>query len=397
MILRIFTILLFFTLLFDTEISAQSINTVRKQKAAAEKEISYLNKLLENAAKDKSVSTRNLKILQEKIIQSERLLKSLNQEVKYFQNEINSNEKRITELQVEKNNMLDLYAKLVYGTWKKRNKTDKLMFIFSSADFNQAYNRFKYFQQIQEYSNRQFDLIRQINDSLNFKNLNLDSLMTQKSIVLNTINTKNKDFESQKTRESREISNLQKKEKDLETKLKNEEHRRRKLNEELNKLIAIQIKKSGSNSSTKFKLTPEQKLVSADFAKNKGKLPWPVTEGFVSKKYGLNTDLIHKNVKHFNDGIDIMTSKNADVYAVFKGVVGKIWHEPYLNYVVMIRHGNYITVYQNLKSVSVKEKDIINTKDIIGKIENTKDDGSVLHFQLWKVMEKQNPSYWLAK
>ena len=397
MILRIFTILLFFTLLFDTEISAQSINTVRKQKAAAEKEISYLNKLLENAAKDKSVSTRNLKILQEKIIQSERLLKSLNQEVKYFQNEINSNEKRITELQVEKNNMLDLYAKLVYGTWKKRNKTDKLMFVFSSADFNQAYNRFKYFQQIQEYSNRQFDLIRQINDSLNFKNLNLDSLMTKKYIVLNTINTKNKDFESQKTRESREISNLQKKEKDLETKLKNEEHRRRKLNEELNKLIAIQIKKSGSNSSTKFKLTPEQKLVSADFAKNKGKLPWPVTEGFVSKKYGLNTDLIHKNVKHFNDGIDIMTSKNADVYAVFKGVVGKIWHEPYLNYVVMIRHGNYITVYQNLKSVSVKLNDKVDTKDIIGKIENTKDDGSVLHFQLWKVMEKQNPSYWLAK
>ena len=143
MILRIFTILLFFTLLLDAEISAQSINTVRKQKAAAEKEITYLNKLLKDAAKDKSVSTRNLKILQEKIIQSERLLKSLNQEVKYFQNEINSNEKRITELQVEKNNMLDLYAKLVYGTWKKRNKTDKLMFVFSSADFNQAYNRFK--------------------------------------------------------------------------------------------------------------------------------------------------------------------------------------------------------------------------------------------------------------
>ena len=390
MILRIFTILLFFTLLFDTEISAQSISTVRKQKAAAEKEISYLNKLLENAAKDKSVSTRNLKILQEKIIQSERLLKSLNQEVKYFQNEINSNEKRITELQVEKNNMLDLYAKLVYGTWKKRNKTDKLMFIFSSADFNQAYNRFKYFQQIQEYSNRQFDLIRQINDSLNFKNLNLDSLMTQKSIVLNTINTKNKDFESQKTRESREISNLQKKEKDLETKLKNEEHRRRKLN-------AIQIKKSGSNSSTKFKLTPEQKLVSADFAKNKGKLPWPVTEGFVSKKFGLNVDPIHKQVKSFNNGIDIMSSKNANVHAIFKGVILKIWHESHFNYSVFIGHGNYFTVYSNLESVSVKLNDKVDTKDVIGKIENKNEDGSVLFFQLWKDMEKQNPSYWLAK
>lgn len=397
MILKIFTILLFFTLLFDAEISAQSINTVRKQKAAAEKEITYLNKLLKDAAKDKSVSTRNLNILQEKIVQSGKVLRSLNQEVKYFQDEIDLNEKRITELQVERNSMLDLYAKLVYGTWKKRNKTDKLMFIFSSADFNQAYNRFKYFQQIQEYSSRQFDLIRQINDSLHFKNQNLDSLMTQKNIVLRTINTKNKDFESQKTRESREISTLQKKEKELERKLKNEKQRSKKLESELSKLIAIQIKKSGSSSSTKFKLTPEQKLVSADFAKNKGKLPWPVTEGFISKKYGLNTDPIHKNVKNFNNGIDIMTSKNADVHAIFKGVVLKIWHESHFNYSVFIGHGNYFSVYSNLQSVSVKVNENIDTKDVIGKIEYKNADGSVLFFQLWKDMEKQNPAYWLAK
>ena len=397
MILKIFTILLFFILLFDTEISAQSITTVRKQKAAAEKEITYLNKLLENAAKDKSVSTRNLNIIQEKIVQSGRLLRSLNQEVKYFQREIDSNKKRITELEIERNSMLDLYAKLVYGTWKKRNKTDKLMFIFSSADFNQAYNRFKYFQQIQEYSSRQFVIIRQINDSLNVKNQNLGTLMDKKNVVLNTINAKKKDFESQKIRENREISILQKKEKELERKLKNEKQRREKLESELSKLITSQIKKSGSSSSTKFKLTPDQELVSVDFSKNKGKLPWPVTEGFISKKYGLNVDPIHKQVKSFNNGIDIMTSKNADVHAIFKGVVLKIWHESHFNHSVFIRHGNYFTVYSNLESVSVKLNDNIDTKDIIGKIENKNEDGSVLFFQLWKDMEKQNPEHWLAK
>lgn len=230
-------IFLIITLLFHAVGIAQSVTAVRKQKEKTEKEISYLNKLLQDAAKNKNVSTEKLNILQEKIAQSKKLLNSLNQEVNYLQENISRNELRISELEAEKNSMLDLYSKLVYSTWKKRNKTDKLMFIFSSADFNQAYNRFKYFQQIQEYSGRQLELIHQVNDSLNMKNQDLKQLMGQKNIVLNTIHVKSKELESEKLKENSYVTELQKKEKELKRRLQKQIQDRERLAKQLNKLI----------------------------------------------------------------------------------------------------------------------------------------------------------------
>ena len=163
-------VILCFVLLWSSAAFSQSIDDIRKQKEKAEKEIVYLNKLLKDAAKDKSASTEKVNILQEKIVQGERVLHSLSQELDYLRNGISQNENRIAELQQEKESLLELYANLIYGTWKKRNKVDKLMFILSASDFNQAYNRFRYFQQIQEYSKRQLELIGQVNDSLNVKN-----------------------------------------------------------------------------------------------------------------------------------------------------------------------------------------------------------------------------------
>mgnify|MGYP000347127992 FL=1 len=397
MIFSRLTILFLIILLPCLTVCAQSVNDIKKQKEKTEKEISYLNKLLNDATKSKSVSIEKLNILQEKIVQSKKLLNSLNQEVYYIQKDIELNEKRIGELQAEKDAMLKLYSKLVYGSWKKRNKTNKLMFILSSSDFNQAYNRFKYFQQVQEYSGRQLELIRQVNDSLNLKNQDLKSLMIQKNSVLNTICVKNQELESEKSKENQYVSELQKKEKELQKKLQNETQRQQRLAKELNKLIARQIKKSGSTSSTKYKLTPEEKLVSDDFVKNKGKLPWPVVQGFISKKFGINVDPVYKRVKTFSDGINIMTSKNADVRAVFQGVVSEIGYNPFSNNFIIIRHGNYLTLYLNVINISVKKGDKVNTKDVLGKVGYDPEEGSVLIFQLWKDIEKQNPELWLAK
>ncbi len=397
MIFSRLTILFLIILLPCLTVCAQSVNDIKKQKEKTEKEISYLNKLLNDATKSKSVSIEKLNILQEKIVQSKKLLNSLNQEVYYIQKDIELNEKRIGELQAEKDAMLKLYSKLVYGSWKKRNKTNKLMFILSSSDFNQAYNRFKYFQQVQEYSGRQLELIRQVNDSLNLKNQDLKSLMIQKNSVLNTICVKNQELESEKSKENQYVSELQKKEKELQKKLQNETQRQQRLAKELNKLIARQIKKSGSTSSTKYKLTPEEKLISDDFVKNKGKLPWPVVQGFISKKFGINVDPVYKRVKTFSDGINIMTSKNADVRAVFQGVVSEIGYNPFSNNFIIIRHGNYLTLYLNVINISVKKGDKVNTKDVLGKVGYDPEEGSVLIFQLWKDIEKQNPELWLAK
>lgn len=395
--------ILFFVFLFCSEVSAQSITAIKKEKDKSEKQISYLNKLLEEAKNNKSVSTEKLNILQQKILQSKRLISSLNQEVKYIQSNISANEVRIGELQNDRNAMLELYAKLVYGSWKKRNKNNKLMFIFSSTDFNQAYNRFKYFQQIQEYSGRQLEMIRQVNDSLDMKNLDLKKLIEQKNTVLGTINEKNKELESEQVKESHFITELQKKEKELKKKLQVEMQNRQKLNKELNRLIARQAKKSSTSSSV-YKLTPEEKLLSDDFAKNRGKLPWPVTEGFISEKFGVRPHPVLKKVVVENSGVNITTSKNAEVRSVFKGVVTEIFFIPGANNVVIIQHGNYFTTYPNLIDVKVQKGTQVNTKDIIGKVGFDSEKGSVLNFQIWKYPEKANqdaikldPEFWLAK
>lgn len=376
---------------------AQSIANIRKEKEKSEKEINYLNKLLGETASSKSVSVEKLNILQQKIVQSKRVLALLNSEVKYFQDRISQNESRIGELQAEKSSMLDLYAKLVYNTWKKRDKTNKLMFICSSSDFNQAYNRYKYFQQIQEYSKRQLKLIGQVNDSLDLKNEELKKLVAERNATLNEISQKNKDLELQQTRQNQYIGDLQKKEKELRKKLEAENRRQQKLAAELNKLITSQIKKSGGSSSV-YKMTPEEKLVSDDFQKNRGRLPWPVAEGFISKRFGVSKDLIYKRVEMDNSGIGITTSKNSDVRAVFQGEVTEVWLPPgNYNYMVIIRHGNYLTMYLNLIDVKVKKGQKVKTKDVIGKVGFDSEKGSVLNFEVWKNMEKLNPELWLAK
>ncbi len=395
---RVIKILFLLFVLISQNAFAQSIASIRKEKEKSEKEINYLNKLLGETASSKSVSVEKLNILQQKIVQSKRVLSLLNSEVKYFQDRISQNESRIGELQAEKKSMLDLYAKLVYNTWKKRDKTNKLMFICSSSDFNQAYNRYKYFQQIQEYSKRQLKLIGQVNDSLDLKNEELKKLVAERNATLNEINQKNKDLESQQTKQNQYINDLQKREKELRKKLEAENRRQQKLADELNKLIASQIKKSGGGSSTTYKMTPEEKLVSDDFQKNRGRLPWPVAEGFISKRFGVNKDMVHRRVEIYNTGIDITTSKNSDVRAVFQGEVTEVWLPPgNYNYMVIIRHGNYLTMYLNLVDVKVKKGQKVQTKDVIGKVSFDNEKGSVISFEIWKNMEKLNPELWLAK
>jgi len=393
---RWFGILMLFFIFIHVEGFSQSITQIKKEKEKSEKEIAYLNKLLEEARKNKTVSTEKLSILRQKIVQSKKLLRSLNQEVHYIQGKIGANEKRIAELQENRTSLLNLYSKLIYATWKKRNKTNKLMFIFSSADFNQAYHRFKYFQQIQEYAGRQLELIRQVNDSLDVKNRELKSLFARKNETLKDIDLQNKDLESEQVKEKQYIAELQKKEKDIRKKLDAEMQNRKKLANELNKLIARQTKKSGSSSNV-YKLTPEEKLISDDFAKNRGKLPWPVTEGFVSEKFGINTHPVYKRIETVNNGINITTSKNANVRAVFQGMVSEIWYMPGFNNVVIIRHGNYLTVYSNLMDVTVQKGSQVKTKDTIGKVVYDSEKGSILNFQVWKDTEKMNPELWLAK
>ena len=374
---------------------AQSINEVKEKQAKTEKEIAYLNKLLADARKDKSATVQKLNIINRKITKGKEMLRSLESEMQYFDDLITGNEAIRRRLEADKQRMLDFYAKMVYETWKKRGSDNKLMYIFSASTFSQAYARYKYFEQIQDYSKKQLRRIQATNDSLRLINKQLKGFIAQRQQVQNEIVAQNGDLIREQNEANVYISDLKKREKELNRKLKAEIKNRENLAAQLKKLIAAQTKKSGSKTST-YKMTPQEQIVSTDFAKNKGKLPWPVAEGFISEHFGVNVHPVFKQVKLTNDGITITTAKNAAVRAVFGGVVTEIMFIPGYNNVVIIRHGSYLTVYSNLVEVFIKKGDSVRLKQSIGKLAESEKNSSVLNFQVWKDKDKLDPEQWIA-
>ena len=373
---------------------SQSIEAIKKKNEKTEKEIAYLNKLLNTARNDQSATVQKITIINQKIVKGKEMIQSLTSEIKYIEKNIDDNESVKSGLEANRKQMLDFYAKMVYETWKKRNISDKLVYIFSSSSFSQAYARYKYFEQVQDYSKRQLKQIQQTNDSLTKINTQLAKLIAQKNLAQSKISTQNNELIKEQNEANKYVAELKKKEKELVRKLNAEIKNRERFKKELEKLIAAQAKKSGSKNSN-YKLTPEEKLISDDFAKNKGKLPWPVEQGFVSEKFGINVHPVFKQVKLNNAGITITTSRNADVRAVFKGVVTEIMFIPGDNNVVIVRHGNYLTVYSNLVEIFIKKGDTVNVKQKIVKLASS-GESSTLNFQVWKDKDNLDPQLWLT-
>ena len=389
---NILIVIFFFSFTFSY---SQSIDAIKKKNEKTEREIAYLNKLLENARKDKSSTIQKVSIINQKIGKGKEMIQSLTNEVNYLDGQIKKNESVKSGLESDKQRMLEFYSKMVYETWKKRNESDKLIYIFSSSSFAQAYARYKYFEQVQDYSKRQIQLIEQTNDSLTAINRELSKLIILKSETQSKITSQNNQLIREQNEANTYIADLKKKEKELLRKLNIEIKNRERFKKELEKLIAAQAKKSGSKNST-YKLTPEEKLISDDFAKNRGKLPWPVEQGFVSEKFGVNVHPVFKQVKLNNAGITITTSRNADVRAVFKGVVTEIMFIPGDNNVVIVRHGNYLTVSSNLVEIFIKKGDTVNVKQKIGKLAVSSGNNSTLNFQVWRDKDNLDPQLWLT-
>lgn len=389
--------LLLAMLLLTTTLFGQSISSIKQQKEKSEKEISYLNKLLNETKNSQNASMSRLQLLQTKMQKNRSYMHNLNVEIDNLERKIDRNSSDIQRLESERQGVLDIYHASIYNGWRSKGQGKTLLFILSASDFNQAYNRFKHIQQTHTYSVKQLNFLNQLNDSLIGKNKELSFLISNKNKAINNLNRQRKEYEQDEVGEQSAITQLKNQEKELRKKLEIEMRQRRRLANQLNKLIAAQRKKSVKGASGKFQLTPEEKIISADFAKNRGRLPWPVTEGIISEKFGINRHPVYNRVELINDGINITTNKHSDVRSVFTGIVTSVWLVERMNNVVIIQHGNYFTVYTNLEQVYVNKGDKVITKESIGKLAFDVDKGSVLHFQVWEGMNKLNPELWLVK
>ena len=384
---------------------AQTKNDLEKQKKIYEKKIRYTNQLLNQTKKSTKYSSHKLLILQNKISNRNQLINNIEQEIALLDTIIYNDQKKILQLRANLKQLKQEYAKMIYYAYKNRRYYDKLMFIFASEDFNQAYKRLKYFQQYSQYRKRQADLI--VNTRLELLQ-KLDSIEIIKAQKLELVYEKKKEnysLISEKEQQSSILNNLKSKKSKLIRRLRKQQIAANNLQKRIEAIIAEEARKaaaharkSGKGDSKVFMLTPKDKLVSKEFFKNKQHLPWPTQRGIVTSYFGEHAHPFLKGIVIRNDGIDITTTKGSVIRSIFDGEVSRVFSIKGANITVIIRHGNYLTVYSNLRDVIVKAGDKVKAKQTIGVAftDADNDNKTVVKFQIWKENKKLNPILWLA-
>jgi len=383
-------------------------SNLQDEKKQIESQIAYTNDLLQKTRKNRQNSMDGLVILQQKIRQRERLINNIKSELILIDEEIEETGDSIFLLQGELKKLKEEYASMIYYANRNRNSYDRLVFIFSAEDFNQAYRRIKYFQQYSAYRRTQAELIVSTKDDLGLKELELERQKLEQQNLLSQEQSEKKQLEGEKGEANRAVQSLGKKEKELRKDLRTKEKAVARLDKAISDIIAEEIRlaeeraraaAAESTTTTKgFALTPEEKIVSENFASNKGQLPWPTERGVVSSTFGEHQHPVLKRVKTKNNGIDILTGEGEYARAVFNGEVTRVISVPNFNNVVIVRHGEFLTVYSNLDEVLVSKGQKVTTKQRIGRIYTDQDENKTeLHFELWQAKDLMNPAYWLAK
>ncbi len=386
---------------------------LKNQKAAIEKEINYTKTLLEKTKLNKTKSLSYLNILNKQISNQEQYVQTLTKEIAFLSKTIKKTEKKITtingEINSEKQNLEELkkeYAKIIYAAFVKREQKNNLIFIISAKDFNQAYKRIRYLKQYTSFRKNQAKKIQAKKLNLTNKNTSLlkekEKLIDESKEKKRLITLKKEKLILQKsTKEEREqtVNNLIKSEKKFKKEIDEKKKSAKKLDLKIRAIIEEEIKKARLEAKNKSNsLTPEATKLSSEFSLNLGKLPWPVSEGIIIKEYGKKKHEVFNNIETFNNGIDIATNNNALIYSVFDGRVSRIFFIKGQGKAVLINHGEYFSVYSGLKEVFVKAGEELLAKEKIGIVlDQTGDEQTKLHFEIWKGYDKQDPSKWIKK
>jgi len=379
-----------------------------KQKELEAKRQKYQNELKQINAllfldkkKEKSLVSL-VENLSTKINVRRNLIKVTNDQANLLTREINANQNEITSLRDQLRELKGSYADMVVKSYKSKSEQSRVMFLLSSDNFKQAYKRLQYIKQYTSYQKEQGELIKE--KTLKLQELNTDLLRQKRDkdkLVLENRQVK-KQLEIELKEQEELMISIRKNLSTYTSQAKKKQQEINKLDREIDRLIreaiAASNKKAGKTSSSKgFALTPEAKALARKFESNKGNLPWPVKNGVVKVRFGKQPSPIDRTITIQSNGVRIATEKNAIVRAIFKGKVLAVMASKNGNPAILIQHGNYITIYKNLKKLYVKKGDEIETKQEIGEVFTNSDGESMLWFSLFDSNKPINPSSWLYK
>ena len=291
------------------------------------------------------------------------------------------------------------YSKIVYSSYKKRSSEMKLMFLFASDNINQAFRRFQYFKQYSKYRKEQANKIVSLQEEISNNIDSLDKRKIEKQNVVKENQSVRQTLNQDRIQQNNLYNNLLKDQKNYAVEIQEKEKQARLIDNEIQKLIRLAIAESNNNNnSSNFALTPEGRLISSNFQSNKGRLPWPVREGVITRRFGTQPHPVVRTTTINSNGISIATSANSIAYSVFEGEVLSVYGFSGGNPGVLIRHGKYISNYQNLSSIFVKKGDKVMANDEIGIVFTNESTGkTVLKFNIFNELKPENPTIWLAR
>ena len=382
----ILAILMIFIVKLDC--NAQNVNDLEKKVKKLQSEIKTSQKLLSQTSKNKETTLQEVELLQAQIKKRDDLIATYNKQLDALNKETKGYNNDIKRLQGDLQKSRQEYADLLVLSYRNRSSINNLLFIFSSEDFNQAIRRMRYIQQFKDLLQHKMEEIdntkSEIKTRIDKNEADKKRIEELKKEQQNERDSLNKDKKALNDK----VAKLKKQEKDIKKDIAKKQKETDDLQAKIKKIIADEVAKRKADATVDTKL-------SASFESNKGKLPWPVANGVVTKKYGNNPHPTQPKVVVKNNGIDISTEQGSNALCVFDGQVATVFNTGSTN-VVMVRHGLYFTLYANLDKVFVKVGDNVKTGQKLGVIHTgASDNVTTLHFEVWNDKNNSNPEGWL--
>ena len=393
------SILLIFNYGFSQDYNDQQ-KKLEAQKLSIQKEIKKINILVSENKKKTKTLLDNIEDVELKISVRNKLIEINNQQSNNLSNQIKNQNNKIYDLEIDLNNLKAEYAAIVSNSYKKRSSKIKLMFLFASRDFNQAFSRFQYFKQYSNFRKDQANKITVAQQNLTSLIDTLENNRKQRQLIVDENNKVKKELEDEKQMKNSLFKNLEITNKNYLAEIRKKEKESKLIDNEIQKLIRLAISASNNNDSSvnNFALTPEGRIISSNFLSNKGQLPWPLEEGIVTRKFGTQPHPVVRTTTINSTGLMIATYPNSVIKSIFEGEVLSVYGFKGGNPGILIRHGKYISNYQNLSQVFVKKGDKIKAGEEIGIIFTNGISGkAILKFSIFNELKPENPQNWLSK
>jgi len=373
---------------------SQSRAELEEKRKKTIEDIAYIDNLIKTTSKEKDESMKSLSIVNKRLLLRENVISGMSQEINLLNYRIELNN---TAIEMMENDLLRLkmeYSEVIRKSYRAKKGYPDIVYILSAKDFNQGYKRFKYLQQVAQYRRKESELIVELKEQIVNSRLKLRDDLFKLSDLKSKEEIQKNLLQNEKKGKQDLIKRLSKKEKQLSKELQDKKKVAQKIELEINRLIEEERKRAAQKT-----LSEGDKLLGVNFSENKGKLPWPVEQGVITSHFGIQKHPEFKYLTEDNIGIEITSSGKINARAIFNGVVAKVFSIPGANMTVILRHGNYLSVYSNLVNVKVKPGENVNTRQTIGEVFNDqKGNNAVLKFMIFENERKYlDPEIWIVK